>query len=141
MPTGTLEADPDRLAQAVRNLVRNAIEHTAPATGQVRLEVQRASDHAVRLAVVDNGPGIPEPERERVFERFHRTDASRARTQGGTGLGLAIVAAIVEAHGGQARAVSANGSAGARGRAHTAALSPRAERRPGSPRPRYSAAR
>ena len=114
VPAGTLEADPDRLAQAVRNLVRNAIEHTAPGNGQVRLEVQRASDHAVRLAVVDDGPGIPVPERDRVFERFHRTDASRARTQGGTGLGLAIVQAIVEAHGGQARAVSANGSAGAR---------------------------
>jgi two-component system, OmpR family, sensor kinase len=114
VPSGTLQADPDRLAQAVRNLVRNAIEHTAPGTGQVRLEVQRASEQTVRLSVVDNGPGIPAPERERVFERFHRTDTSRARAQGGTGLGLAIVQAIVEAHGGQARAVSANGSAGAR---------------------------
>jgi two-component system, OmpR family, sensor kinase len=114
LPTGTLEADPDRLAQAVRNLVRNAIDHTAPGTGQVRLEVQRASSQEVRLAVVDDGPGIPAAERERVFERFHRTDASRARAQGGTGLGLAIVLAIVEAHGGQARALSGNGSGGAR---------------------------
>jgi signal transduction histidine kinase len=114
VPTGRLEADPDRLAQAVRNLVRNAIDHTAPATDHVRLEVQRASGQEVRLAVIDDGPGIPAAERERVFERFHRTDASRARTQGGTGLGLAIVEAIVEAHGGQARVMSVNGANGAR---------------------------
>jgi two-component system OmpR family sensor kinase len=114
IPFGTLEADPDRLAQAVRNLVRNAIEHTAPTTGQVRLEVVPAPGQTVRLAVVDDGPGIPAAERERVFERFHRTDASRARTQGGTGLGLAIVQAIAEAHGGQARAMSVNGAKGAR---------------------------
>jgi signal transduction histidine kinase len=114
LPAGTLEADPDRLAQAVHNLVRNAIEHTAPGTGLVRLEVERTPSQTVRLAVIDDGPGIPVGERERVFERFHRTDPSRARTQGGTGLGLAIVEAIVEAHGGQARVTSASGHGGAR---------------------------
>jgi signal transduction histidine kinase len=69
---------------------------------------------ALRMAVVDDGPGIPESERERVSERFHRTDASRARTQGGAGLGLAIVRAIVEAHGGEALATSAGRNGGAR---------------------------
>ena len=106
VPPGTLEADSDRVAQAVRNLVRNAIEHTASGTGLVRLEVSPGPRQALVIAVVDDGPGIPEVERERVFERFHRTDASRARASGGTGLGLAIVAAIAEAHRGWARVLS-----------------------------------
>jgi len=104
VPNGTLHADPDRLAQALRNLARNAIEHTAPGTGLVRLEVTRAGADRVHFTVLDDGPGIPAAERERVFERFHRTDPSRARSAGGTGLGLAIVRAIVEAHGGEVRA-------------------------------------
>jgi signal transduction histidine kinase len=114
VPAGTLQADPDRLAQAIHNLVRNAIEHTAERTGLVRLEVGSDLDRSLRVAVVDDGPGIPESERERVFERFHRTDASRARTQGGAGLGLAIVQAIVEAHGGSVFATSGGPDGGAR---------------------------
>jgi signal transduction histidine kinase len=104
VPEGTLHADPDRVAQALRNLASNAIEHTQPETGLVRLEVQREGADRLRFTVVDDGPGIPAGERERVFERFHRTDSSRARSAGGTGLGLAIVRAIVEAHGGEVRA-------------------------------------
>jgi signal transduction histidine kinase len=104
VPEGTLYADPDRLAQALRNLARNAIEHTAPEVGLVRLDVQREAAERIRFTVLDDGPGIPPAERERVFERFHRADASRARSAGGTGLGLAIVRAIVEAHGGEVRA-------------------------------------
>jgi signal transduction histidine kinase len=113
LPAGTVTADPDRLAQAIRNLVRNAIEHTAPTDGLVRLEVNPVAGGQVRFTVTDDGPGIPPEERERVFERFHRTDASRSRTAGGTGLGLAIVRAIVDAHGGHVHA-SANGGPGAR---------------------------
>ena len=56
--------------------------------------------------VDDDGPGIPASERDRVFDRFHRADPSRARSAGGTGLGLAIVRAIVDAHGGRAWAES-----------------------------------
>jgi two-component system, OmpR family, sensor kinase len=104
VPDGTLHADPDRVAQAVRNLARNAIEHTEPDTGLVALEVEREGPGRLRFTVVDDGPGIPAAERERVFERFHRTDSSRARAAGGTGLGLAIVRAIAEAHGGEVRA-------------------------------------
>jgi signal transduction histidine kinase len=54
----------------------------------------------VRLRVDDDGPGIPEADRERVFERFVRLDDARARDDGGSGLGLAIVAELVAAHGG-----------------------------------------
>jgi two-component system, OmpR family, sensor kinase len=95
---GTLRADPDRLAQALRNLARNAIEHTADHDGLVRLEVTRLAPDRIRFLVVDDGPGIPVTERERVFERFHRTDSGRTRATGGAGLGLAIVRAIAEAH-------------------------------------------
>ncbi len=104
VPAGILRADPDRLAQALRNLVSNAIEHTAPERGLVRLDVQRRGGARVLFVVSDDGPGIPPDQRERVFDRFHRTDAARDRASGGTGLGLAIVHAIVEAHGGWVRA-------------------------------------
>ncbi len=104
VPAGTLNADPDRLAQALRNLVGNAIEHTAPQIGLVRLEVERGEPGRVRFVVQDDGPGIPPDQRERIFDRFHRTDAARDRASGGTGLGLAIVRAIAEAHDGRAQA-------------------------------------
>ncbi len=104
VPEGTLLADPDRLAQALRNLVRNAVEHTAEDTGLVRLEVEHAGTDAIRFVVTDDGPGIPLEERERVFERFHRTDRARNRAAGGAGLGLAIARAVAEAHAGRVRA-------------------------------------
>jgi len=113
VPAGTLRADPDRLAQALRNLVGNAIEHTAPERGVVRLSVERVAPGRVRFVVEDDGPGIPADQRERVFDRFHRTDAGRDRASGGTGLGLAIVRAIAEAHGGWVRAGSARTQPGA----------------------------
>lgn len=114
VPGGTLHADPDRLAQALRNLARNAIEHTTADQGLVRLEIERVGREHIRFSVIDNGPGIPVSERQRVFERFHRTDSGRARTAGGAGLGLAIVQAIAEAHGGQVRAVDPGNGQGAR---------------------------
>lgn len=103
VPTGSLRADPDRLAQALRNLAGNAVRHTREGSGLVRLQVEQADGDHVRFVVVDDGPGIPDAERERVFERFHRVDSSRARRDGGAGLGLAIVQAIAEAHGGYVR--------------------------------------
>jgi signal transduction histidine kinase len=114
VPNGTLDADPDRLAQALRNLGRNAVEHTAEPSGLVRLEVTPLGRGNLSFAVVDDGPGIPASERERVFERFHRLDAARSRGGGGAGLGLAIVRAIAEAHGGQVRAAEPLDSHGAR---------------------------
>ena len=113
VPAGVLRADPDRLAQALRNLLTNAIEHTAPAHGLVRLRVERAPAGRLRFLVEDDGPGIAPAERERVFDRFNRTDSARDRASGGTGLGLAIVRAIVEAHGGRV-AAGESGTGGAR---------------------------
>jgi signal transduction histidine kinase len=104
LPRGTLHADPDRLAQALRNLIGNAIEHTAERNGLVRMLVEPLPQGRVRFVVEDDGPGIPPAQREHIFDRFYRTDAARDRSSGGTGLGLAIVHAIAEAHGGRAAA-------------------------------------
>jgi signal transduction histidine kinase len=114
VPDGTLDSDADRLAQAVRNLGRNAIEHTAEPDGLVRLDVTLVGAGSIRFAVEDNGSGIPSAERERVFERFHRVEADRSRRSGGAGLGLAIVQAIAEAHGGQVTVADRDGLAGTR---------------------------
>lgn len=100
VPEGRLRADPDRLTQALRNLIANAVEHTAEADGLVRLKIETPGGGRVRFSVEDDGPGIDPDQRERVFDRFHRTDTARDRASGGTGLGLAIVRAIAEAHGG-----------------------------------------
>jgi two-component system, OmpR family, sensor kinase len=95
VPPIVLDADPDRLAQALRNLLANAIAHTA-AGGLVRLGCDDSAGR-IRLTVDDDGPGIPAEQRERVLDRFHRLDQRRGR---GAGLGLAIVHAIAAAHGG-----------------------------------------
>src|SRR5439155_226586 len=79
-----------RLAQALRNLAGNAVAHTSEHDGIVRLEVTRLASERIRFSVLDDGPGIPDAERERVFLRFHRTDPARASRDGGAGLGLAI---------------------------------------------------
>jgi two-component system, OmpR family, sensor kinase len=97
-----INADPDRLSQVIHNLAQNAVAHTPPG-GLVRLSAA-ANGRYVRFAVEDDGPGIPADQRDRIFDRFHRTDYSRARATGGSGLGLAIARALVEAHGGRIRA-------------------------------------
>jgi signal transduction histidine kinase len=113
VPRGSLLADPDRLAQALRNLARNATEHTAAPDGLVRLELEHVQPDRIRFAVIDDGPGIPAGELERVFERFHRIDPARTRAAGGAGLGLSIVRAIADAHGGGAYARAAPDAPGA----------------------------
>jgi signal transduction histidine kinase len=105
---GVLEADPDRLTQVLRNLVRNAVAHTQ-AGGRVAVTVT-ARHGWLTIAVSDDGPGIPPEHLERVFERFHGVDEDRARGRGGAGLGLPIARAIVEAHGGRIRADSRPGA-------------------------------
>lgn len=93
--------DPARLAQVLRNLVGNAIQHTATGT-PVHVEVTRVGDEAI-IRVNDEGPGIPSADLPHLFERFWRAEPSRSRATGGSGLGLSIVASIVEAHGGAIR--------------------------------------
>ncbi len=106
IPDGRLQCDPDRLAQALRNLIDNAVSHTAAPDGHVCLDTSVLPDGAVRFTVSDDGPGIDEEQRERIFDRFHRTDEARDRVAGGAGLGLAIVRAITQAHGGSVRAAA-----------------------------------
>jgi signal transduction histidine kinase len=101
--------DAAALGQVVRNLVDNAVRHARTA---VTLSVA-AVDGAAELVVDDDGPGIPEGERDRVFERFVRLDEARARDAGGSGLGLAIVKEIVAAHGGTVT-LSSSAAGGAR---------------------------
>lgn len=97
--TTVVKGDSVWLRQAVENLMRNAVAH-APDSGPIELIVD--SEGAIaRLRVVDHGPGVPESERELVFDRFARPDSARDRTHGGTGLGLAIVREVVESHDGQ----------------------------------------
>jgi signal transduction histidine kinase len=88
--------DVHHLARAVRNLSDNAARH---AIGRVTLRVWSDARHG-HLEVVDDGPGVPPADRERIFERFVRLDDSRSRADGGTGLGLPITREIVTAHGG-----------------------------------------
>ena len=100
-PSGLIaEGDPERVHQVVANLVENAIRHS-PRPGRVTIGASTADDGRVRLMVTDEGPGIPDDEADRVFERFYRADA--ARTAGGAGLGLAIARWIVDLHGGDIR--------------------------------------
>ncbi len=94
----SITGDRDRLRQAVDNLFANVRSHT-PAGTPVSVEL-RAERGEARLSVADHGPGVTEDDAARIFERFYRVDASRARASGGVGLGLSIVAAIVSAHGG-----------------------------------------
>jgi signal transduction histidine kinase len=93
---GRVAGDAAGLGRVLRNLGDNASRH---ARERLALSVAER-DATVVLAVDDDGPGIPEADRERVFERFVRLDAARARDDGGSGLGLAIVAELVAAHGG-----------------------------------------
>jgi len=100
-----LDGDPERLHQVLSNLVGNAIRHAPP--GSAVLVSAAGRNGSVRLEVADEGPGIPSAEAERVFERFYRSDAARAATDGGSGLGLAIARWIVDLHGGTIRAEQA----------------------------------
>jgi two-component system phosphate regulon sensor histidine kinase PhoR len=103
-----LMADPAKLQDVLRNLIANATSY-APEASCIRVAVDRQPGR-VGISVTDEGPGIPEEELSRIFERFYRVDKSRARDPGGTGLGLAIVKHLVELHGGEVRVENAPGS-------------------------------
>ncbi len=93
-----LDADPERLHQVIANLVANAVRHS-PVGAPVTVSAH-ASNGSVCIEVDDEGPGIPEGEAQRVFERFYRSDYARSSRDGGAGLGLAIARWIVDLHGG-----------------------------------------
>ena len=93
-----MQADPDRLAQILDNLISNAVKFT-PAGGRVRVALRVERDLA-RITVSDDGPGIPAEEREHLFEPFFRARQATKDVVPGSGLGLAVVKAIAEAHGG-----------------------------------------
>ena len=101
---GRVAGDARQLTQVVRNLVDNAQRHAAT---QVAVTLRREDDELV-LVVDDDGPGIPEAERENVFDRFTRLDEGRGRADGGAGLGLAVVRRVVEHHGGTVSVVSSD---------------------------------
>jgi two-component system OmpR family sensor kinase len=99
--------DEPRLRQVLSNLVVNALQHT-PENADVIVRVGTDGDDAV-LEIADQGPGMSREDASRVFERFYRTDSSRARASGGTGLGLSIVDSLVRAHGGVVTVMTALG--------------------------------
>jgi len=96
------------LVVAVHNLISNAIAYSPP-SGRVGIGVKRAGG-IVEITITDQGIGIPEEERDRIFERFYRVDQARSRHTGGTGLGLSIVKHTVLNHGGDVRVWSVVGS-------------------------------
>lgn len=101
-------ADAQALHMAASNLVSNAIQYSPQETGTVRVRLTSTPEE-VWIEVVDNGPGIPPSEQERVFERFYRIDKARSRKLGGTGLGLSIVRHVMAAHGGRVELESTPG--------------------------------
>ncbi len=95
---------PDRLKQAITNLVENASRFIEPG-GHITLELFGLRGNSI-LAVKDDGPGFGDIDPKLLFDRFYRVDASRTRGTGGTGLGLAIVKSVVEAHDGTVEAIN-----------------------------------
>ncbi|HEX7713758.1 MAG TPA: ATP-binding protein, partial [Bacillota bacterium] len=89
----------DQIKQVLINLLDNAFKYT-PTGGSIRIAI-RAEAEMLKVMVADTGIGIPEADRDRIFERFYRVDKGRSRELGGTGLGLSIVKHIVESHGGK----------------------------------------
>lgn len=97
-------ATPDEIHQVIYNLTDNAVKYTGRG-GSVQVSLQRQGTQAL-LRVEDNGPGIPEEDLPRVFQRFYRVDKARSRAAGGTGLGLSIVSDTVKRRGGRVEAAN-----------------------------------
>jgi two-component system, OmpR family, sensor histidine kinase SenX3 len=100
--------DEDLLVTALRNLLENAIAYSPDKT-RVQVMTRAADSWMAEVSVTDQGIGIPERDRERIFERFYRVDPARSRATGGTGLGLAIVKHVTAAHGGNVTVWSKEG--------------------------------
>lgn len=95
----------EQMQQVLMILLDNAVKYT-PSSGSIKITLKRQAHHAI-LSVSNTGEGIPQEHLSRIFDRFYRTDKSRARFSGGYGLGLAIAKAIVERHGGEIKVKSA----------------------------------
>ncbi|OUE07995.1 putative sensor histidine kinase TcrY [Clavibacter michiganensis] len=106
-----VRADPDRLAQVLDNLLQNAARYAAT---EVRIEAEEHDAGTVRITVVDDGRGVPDADRERIFDRLVRLDDGRDRQDGGAGLGLPIARALARAQGGDLVCLPAVPGAGAR---------------------------
>jgi two-component system sensor histidine kinase SenX3 len=100
--------DEDLLVTALRNLLENAVAYSPDRT-RVQVTTRTADSWMAEVSVTDQGIGIPERDRERIFERFYRVDPARSRATGGTGLGLAIVKHVTAAHGGNVTVWSKEG--------------------------------
>jgi signal transduction histidine kinase len=101
----SIRGDPKLLRRMIRNLLENARRYGGGAPVEVTV---RSGGDAVQLRVCDRGPGVPDGERERIFEPFYRPSGARARA-GGVGLGLALVRQIARKHGGEAKCVPRDG--------------------------------
>jgi signal transduction histidine kinase len=99
-PTRT-SGDAEALRRVVINLVNNAVRYATTEVQVALVPGKQSGKPVVQLIVTDDGPGIPESERDRVFDRFYRVQESRSRRSGGTGLGLPIVRDIVRNHDGR----------------------------------------
>jgi len=99
-----VEGDPVALKRLFGNLLDNAVKYGKAA----RVRVFKEDDHAI-VEIDDDGPGVPEAEKERVFEPFYRREPSRNRDTGGIGLGLAVVRTVARAHGGDAELINRDG--------------------------------
>jgi signal transduction histidine kinase len=108
----TIRGNREFLAQALANLLDNAVKYTPPG-GAIMLRVRRRSSGEVEFSVTDTGPGVPDEDRERVIQRFVRLENSR--NQPGAGLGLSLVAAVAEAHGGRLELSEGPGKVGEMG--------------------------
>ena len=102
-----LAVDRDRMLQVFSNLISNAIKYSGQ-NGVIRVKLKEQPGCGI-ITVEDEGIGIPESEREHIFERFYRTDKSRNRKTGGAGIGLSIAKAIISAHHGTIRAEAGDG--------------------------------
>jgi signal transduction histidine kinase len=92
-------ADRDKVLQILTNLIGNAVKFT-PAHGRVAIAVERHDAEWVKVAVADNGPGVPPEEAVKIFDKFYQAQQTNKLNVKGTGLGLAISKALVELHGG-----------------------------------------
>jgi len=107
-PQVYIVVDANRIIQVIRNLIENAVRYS-PEKSTITIAVETQNAQLVRFSIQDQGPGVPQPELPKIFDRFYRVEPSRTRDQYGAGLGLAIARSIIEKHGGTIHAESPPG--------------------------------